>query len=213
MLQVLHEILQLHLIVSVRRVFVIKILLLGFFARRDILLILLLFLCQRLSLRFLLLLFVGLLLMVLLFFLASLTNQERHSVIVSHPLDLRMLVSTRLLELLQDLQGRWDVDLVLSVLSDPPGERNSELLPDHSLRRFREVPRYFVPEEVEIGLVFLELLPDKVQLVSQLIVLLGNLEEVITADRFNVANGARLELLQELRIVAHEAVRAEAGSL
>ena len=117
------------------------------------------------------------------------------------------------LELFENLEGRRDVDFILTVLSDPVGECDAELESNLPLGCLREVPWLLVSEEVEIGLILLELLSDNIKLISQLIVLLSNLEEVIPANRLNYTDCPSLELLQKLCVIAHETVGTEAGTL
>ena len=77
----------------------------------------------------------------------------------------------------------------------------------------REVSWLLVSKEIKISLILLELLPDNVELVSQLVILFGNLEEVVAADGLNHTNRPCLEFLQKLGVIAHETVGAEAGAL
>ena len=92
-------------------------------------------------------------------------------------------------------------------------EGHTELEPNLSLSGFWEISWLLVSEEVKICFILLELLPNDVKFICQLIVLFGNLEEIIPADRLNHANSPRLEFLQKLCIIAHETICAEAGTL
>lgn len=92
-------------------------------------------------------------------------------------------------------------------------EGHTELKPNLSLCSFWEISWLLISEEVKICFILLELLPNDIKFISQLIILFGNLEEIIPADRLNHANSPRLEFLQKLCIIAHKTICAEAGAL
>lgn len=203
MLQILHQILQLHLVISVRLFVLFTLIIAGRF-------IILLLSCLRFRLALIALLALLLLVGLLLVALEALTNEQRHGVVISHPLDFCMHVCAVSLELFEDLECWRNVDFIVAVFTNPSFECNTEFLSDHLLRCLWEVSRLLVSKEVEVGLILLELLSDNIKLVSQLVILLGNLKEVISTDGLDDADSSRLELLQELCVVAHEAVSAEA---
>jgi len=96
----------------------------------------------------------------------AISHEHAHSVRISHSVDLLLLVSTILLELLKNLECRRNVSLAHFVLSDEPRQSNSELLADLALYLWRKVTiRHFKPEEIKVCFFFLELLTDKVKFV------------------------------------------------
>lgn len=123
-----------------------------------------------------------LLVCLLLVSLEAFANKQRHSIVISHPLDLGVHVGAVSLELFKNLECWRDVDFIFAVFADPVCESNAELQSNLPLRGLWEVPRLLVSKEVEVGLILLELLSDNIKLVSQLIILLSNLKEVIPAN-------------------------------
>ena len=68
-------------------------------------------------------------------------------------------------------------------------------------------------EKVEIGLILLKLLSDKVQIISKLVVFFSDREKVISADRLHDTICFCNELLELLGIITDKSISVEARTL
>ena len=68
-------------------------------------------------------------------------------------------------------------------------------------------------EEIKIGFIFLELLTNKIKVVCQLVILFGNREEVVAADRLNDTVGFGNKLLELLSVITDETIGVKTRAL